>query len=113
MQLVVECDSFNKTQQQVHKKLKTLFGHKDKSPDFCTFTEFLTHIRAAFATSHLSVKTEKFELNGGGGKAKGVALPSKSVSAVMETVATADAIRVVIRPIRAKANYGMCLRTCK
>lgn len=46
-------------------------------------------------------------------KAKGIALSSKSVSVAMETVATADAVRVVIRPIRAGANYGMCLRMCK
>lgn len=64
MQLVVECDSFNKTQQQVHKKLKTLCLDTKTNVQISALSQNFSHIRAAFAASHFSVKTEKFELNG-------------------------------------------------
>lgn len=38
--------------------------------------------------------------------------PEKTDCVVMATVSTAEAVRVVIRPIRLQANYGMYLKLC-
>ena len=45
-------------------------------------------------------------------KKKGATVPEKTDCVAMATVSTAEADRVVIRPIRLQANYGMYLKLC-
>lgn len=83
------------------------------------FKEQLRHLSSKFSRRTVKVrgdqkkKTTTLVLISDIRQSKGEALPSESAPVAMETVATAEVVRVVIRPIRAEANYGMCLGTCK